>query len=132
MVGRRIKALAAAMAEMEGWNPPIGGKAGLAGNTIAYRYHNPLNLRASPLAVGVQNGFAVFYDDQIGMVAGCWDIMQKAKGNTVTGLNGESTLEQLIGKWAPPSENNTDEYLDFISMRTGFPATMRLKELLAD
>jgi len=67
----------------------------------------------------------------MGWFAFQWDIIQKAKGNTSTGLGPNSTLRDLIYKWAPPSDkNNTEAYLKNVIKMTGFPETLTLKELL--
>ncbi len=117
------------MATHEGWTP-----AGFPGNpngSQSFRNHNPGNLRSSPFQCSTSNGFAVFKNDSIGWFAFENDIKAKAKGNTLTGLNGESTLRQLIFVWAPPSDNNDSEtYLKTICFMTGFAETMKLKELL--
>jgi len=118
-----------AMAEHEGWEAPSPDKASTG--TIAFRQNNPGNLRSSPFMLHVKNGFAVFESDMIGFAAFQYDLTQKAKGNTSTGLNGESTLRDLIYKWAPPSDNNaTENYLQSVMKMTGFTDTMKLKELL--
>ena len=30
-----------------------------------------------------------------------------------------NTLEQMINRWAPPTENHTDAYIDFVAKRSG-------------
>jgi hypothetical protein len=118
-----------AMAEHEGWEA-IGSVKNAVG-TRAYRHHNPGNLRASPFAERVVDGFAVFKNCWLGFNAFQWDLTQKAKGNTSTGLGPESTLRDLIYTWAPPSDNNNSEaYLESVVKMTGFPADMQLKYLL--
>jgi len=37
-----------------------------------------------------------------------------------------NTLADIINRWAPPSENDTQAYIDFVSRKTGIPPTMRL------
>lgn len=117
------------MAEHEGWGSigdpkfPLGSKS--------YRYHNPGNLRASPFAVRIDNGYAVFKNDMLGFSAFQWDIIQKAKGNTNTKLGPNSTLRDLIFTWAPPADgNNAEAYLADVVHNSGLPETLTLKELL--
>lgn len=118
-----------AMAEHEGWGMPSPGKPN--GGTRAYRHHNPGNLRRSIFQHSVIDDFAVFPSDHIGWVAFEYDIMQKAKGNTITGLNGESTIADLLYKWAPPADNNdTEAYIKSVEQKSGLPRTTKLKELL--
>lgn len=117
------------MAEQEGWSPT--GKTTTPGGSASYRRHNPGNLRASPMAVGTENGFAVFNTDNDGFAAFKWDLIQKAAGNTSTGLSGKSTLADLIHVWAPASDGNDPAgYLQSVLTKTGFTANMKLAELL--
>lgn len=125
----KLERLTLAMAEMEGWTTLAASPT--SSGSHSYRSHNPGNLRASPFAVAVVDGFAVFQTDEDGFAALRWDIRQKAKGNTVTGLNGESTLRELINKWAPSSDGNDPaSYLQNVCHMTGFLENMKLKELL--
>jgi hypothetical protein len=124
-----VENLARAIAEREGWTP-LGCNNNLSGS-VTYRLHNPGALRSSPFEVGKSNGFSIFRTDLDGWNALVWDLTQKAKGNTSTGLTGESTLRDLIFKWAPSSDGNKPElYLAFVCLKTGFAPTMKLKELL--
>jgi hypothetical protein len=130
MIGanRKIDALMEAIAEHEGWNPPDADST--SGGSRAYRNHNPGNLRSSPYAHSVVDGFAVFRNDFVGFMALHWDLMQKAKGNTVTGLNGQSSIRDLIYKWAPPSDNNdTEAYVRSVEKYMGVPASTTLAEV---
>jgi len=124
-----VEKLALAIAEREGWNP-LSCAPNLNGS-LTYRQHNPGALRSSPFQVGTLNGFSIFRTDFDGWNALVWDLTQKAKGNTVTGLTGESSLRDLIFKWAPASDGNAPElYTAFVCQKTGFAPTMKLKELL--
>jgi hypothetical protein len=126
----KIEALMLAMAEHEGWSPETPQTA--KGGTVAYRNHNPGNLRSSPFAHSTKDGFAVFRSDFVGFMAFHWDLMQKARGNTVTGLNKNSTLRDLIFVWAPPSDNNNSEqYLEAVMKKTGFPASITLGQIFS-
>lgn len=130
MVGanKKIEALMFAIAEHEGWFPP--GKDTPPGGSLAYRNHNPGNLRASPFAHSIKDGYAVFRNDFIGFMALHWDLMQKAKGNTITNLNGNSTIRDLIYTYAPPSDGNDSEaYLQNVLKKTGFKETTTLAEV---
>lgn len=124
----KIERLMLAMAEHEGWHDPSHPK--YPNGSLSYRNHNPGNLRASPFAVAVKGGYAVFRNDFVGFMAFHWDLMQKARGNTVTKLGPNSTLRDLIFTWAPPSDNNNSEaYLQKVIKRTGFAETITLKEI---
>jgi len=125
----KINHLALAIAEQEGWCPACTNNN--ENGSLTFRHHNPGALRSSPFQVASKNGFAVFASDLEGYNALVWDLTQKAKGNTRTALNGESTLKQLIHVWAPAADNNNpDSYLKFVCSKTNFTPDMKLKELL--
>lgn len=130
MITASLLAVALAIAEHEGWNPMTGGGANGTEPTVAYRNHNPGNLRSSVFEVGKRDGFAVFLNDQVGFAALVFDIWSKAQGKTVTKLNGASTLRDLVYVWAPPHENDTENYIKFVEMRTGLASTTTLGELI--
>jgi len=125
----KLERLALAILDREGWCPVCYN--GNENGSLTYRHHNPGALRSSPKQVATKNGFAVFASDFEGFNALIWDLEQKAKGKTSTGLNGNSTLKDLINKWAPKEDNNDPKsYLAFICERTNFKPDMKLKELL--
>jgi hypothetical protein len=130
MITQTLILLALAIAEHEGWNPMEGGGVAKEEPTIAYRNHNPGNLRSSVFETGKRDGFAVFLNDQVGFAALVYDIWCKAQGKTVTKLNGDSTIAEFIAVWAPPHENDTENYVKFVEMRTGLPASTTLGQLL--
>lgn len=118
------------MRQVEGWFP--AGDANYPNGSRSYRNHNPLNLRASPHAIHILDGYAVFLTDIDGWAAARWDITQKATGNTRTGLGPKSTIVDLIRIWAPPGDSNdTQWYISQVLTGTGFEETMTLSELAA-
>lgn len=126
----KAEALMLAMSEHEGWSPPANGQP--KGGSRSYRNHNPGNLRKSPFASGEQEGFAYFRNDFVGFMAFHWDLLQKAHGNTSTGLGPDSTLRDLIFTWAPPTDGNDSEaYLKKVCARTGLEESTTLKEIFA-
>lgn len=125
----KIQRIALAIAEQEGWKTPK--EAGNDCGSRSWRNNNPGNLRSSPMQSGSDGGFAVFKTEQGGFAALEWDLTQKCKGNTSTGLGPNSTLRQLIFKWAPPSDNNdTEAYLAAVSHMTGISPDTLLGTLL--
>lgn len=130
MITSTLIALALAIAEHEGWNPMTGGGNDGATPTVAYRNHNPGNLRSSVFEIGQRDGFAVFLNDQVGFAALVYDIWCKAQGKTVTKLTGASSIRDLVYVWAPPHENDTENYIKFVEMRTGLPSSTTLSQLL--
>ena len=124
-----LEQLIKAIINHEGWFKPRP-EEGYAGSR-SWRNKNPGNLRYSKFQNGTDGGYATFESVEIGRKALRWDITQKIKGNTVTGLNGESTIEDLIHVYAPPGDNNnTAAYVRSVEEKTGFKRTMKLKELL--
>ncbi len=127
-MNRKVDALMMAIAHHEGWHPPADGDT--SGGSRAYRNHNPGNLRSSPYAHSTVDGFAVFRNDFVGFMALHWDLLQKSRGNTVTGLTGQSTIRDLIYVWAPPSDNNdTEAYIASVERSMGVPASTTLAEI---
>lgn len=74
---------------------------------------NPLNLRYSAKnqwlgQVGELKGFCVFQNEAYGFRA--------AFKNVCTYLRqGHDTIEKIINRWAPPCENKTEEYINFVA-----------------
>ena len=92
--------------------------------------NNPGNLRYSRFGETAMNGFALFDNYHTGFLALLYDLRAKARGQTRTGLGPDSTLEELMHIYAPPSENDTLGYLRFLESKTDLPAATRLGELL--
>ncbi|MFQ5751800.1 MAG: hypothetical protein ACE5HI_07370 [bacterium] len=130
MITNRLIRLATAIARKEGWGPVSGGGTTGSDPTVAYRNHNPGNLRSSPFMLATRDGFAVFLNDEIGFFALVWDLWKKANGETRTGLTEESTLGDLINVYAPPSENNTPTYINQMERWLGIPRDTKLKWFL--
>lgn len=125
----KLDRLAMAIAEQEGWKAP--NPAEKYQGSRSYRNSNPGNLRSSPFQVGTDGGFAVFNTAMDGWAALKWDLKQKAIGNTRTGLNGDSTIKELIFKWAPvDDQNDPQSYLNNVCKMTGFTPETKLKELI--
>ncbi len=93
--------------------------------------NNTGNIRATP---GVsfpgqgapQNGFMTFDTPQSGVNA------QRANLASYVQQNPTMTVAQAISKWAPPSENNTDQYIRQVAESTGINPGMPLAEVLKD
>src|SRR5690554_6078673 len=102
MIGRTVlvKKLLMAIQEYEGWYPPDLGK--FPDGSIAWRNKNPGNLRSSPFEIGKRYGYSYFLDDITGFAALEWDLWQKSRGLTSTGLNDKSDLRALFKVYAPP------------------------------
>lgn len=130
MIGKRLLSLATAISNHEGWGPDDLATLDKNEETPSLRNNNPGNLTRSPFAIGNRGRFAYFYNEQVGFFALLWDLFQKCTGNTSTGLSGESTLEDLIKVYAPPSENNTEAYIKDIEETTHLNRKIKLVELV--
>lgn len=127
-INNEVERLMLAMIEFEGWFSPDQTPNGLGSRS--YRNHNPGNLRSSPFQAGTKEGYAFFKNTEIGRMAMQWDLIQKSRGNTATGLGPNSTLRDLIFTWAPPSDNNsTEQYLAFVIERSGLNETDTLGDI---
>jgi len=96
---------------------------------LSVQYNNPGNLRP----VGQNDGFQSFSSPQEGLDAMRQDLLLKIAGESPAMLSKygegyEPTLENLLSTWAPPTENDTQNYIDFVSSRTGLPANQALTE----
>ena len=84
--------------------------------TLAEINNNPLNIRYNPAnnwqgQTGENKGFCTFKNEAYGIRAG-----YKILCNYIR--NGHNTIERIIHRWAPPSENNTDKYIRFVCQET--------------
>lgn len=83
-------------------------------NSLPSRNHNPGDLRGAPwlpAPVSMNKGFVLFKSDPEG-VAGLY---HQIALNIARGF----TLRKLIEVWAPPSENNTSDYLENVQRKVG-------------
>lgn len=93
--------------------------------------NNVGNIRATP---GVsfpgqgapQNGFMTFGTPQEGVNAA------RANLGAYVQQNPQITVAQAIAKWAPPNENNTQQYISQVAEGTGINPGMPLAEVLKD
>lgn len=92
----RFGFLAACMMHVEGY---------YSIKSAAFKNRNPGNLRAP----GDTTGFRQFGSPISGYVALVNDIQ----------ANAGKTLRSFVNKYAPPSENNTSDYLQIVSTLTG-------------
>lgn len=90
------------------------------------RNNNPLNIRKGNNWQGERypqsdKAFEEFESMEYGIRAG-----MKLLRHYITGYNGRTrpfnTVEKIIRRWAPPFENATDKYIDFVATRMGISA----------
>lgn len=86
-----------------------------------FRNNNPLNIRKGQAWQGLRKyqtdpAFCQFVTLQYGIRAAF-----KLLKNYITGFDGRiaphNTIEKIIKRWAPPSENNTSSYIHFVASR---------------
>lgn len=94
--------------------------------SISWRTNNPGNLRAGDFstahgAVGNEKGFAVFRSYEDGQAA------QRALLSTPA--YQKLTLEGVINKYSPPSENDTGAYVAAVTADLGLPPDTQMSDL---
>ena len=88
------------------------------------RNHNPLNIEAREEWVGQigdDGRFIIFETPLHGFRAAGRIMRSKAK-------RGVRTIESIINEWAPDNENHTQNYINFVSDKAGYPADMVLND----
>lgn len=115
-----------AMAKMEGFGADVKNRP--------TRNNNPLNITwgdfarrngATRLEItqpGVKAKYAVFPSAEVGFAAA----KALLQGPSYKGL----TIKEAIYKWAPPSENDSAGYVDFVCKAIGWPPETVIDELL--
>lgn len=94
-----------------------------------WRNNNPGNIKygdnaRAAGAIGRDNdGFAIFPDYRSGL---------QGMLNVLKGKYGNSTIDQAMQKYAPPSENDTARYTTFLKKRVGAPDGTLIKDLTPD
>ena len=94
------------------------------------RNNNPLNIRKGSNWKGERpdqkdRAFEEFVSMEYGIRAGFIILRKYMSG--YSGLTEKfNTIEKIIRRWAPPSENNSKAYIDSVSKWTGIPSTQKL------
>lgn len=95
--------------------------------SVGIRNNNPFNIRKGSTWKGERPNqsdpaFEEFTSMEMGIRAGL-----KLIRNHMTGFGGQrkpmNSIAKLIAVWAPPSENNTVEYVRTVSRLSGIPKT---------
>lgn len=87
--------------------------------TLADINRNPLNIRFNPNnkwqgQTGENRGFCVFSSEAYGIRAGFRILTSYLRW-------GINTIEDIVRRWAPPCENDTERYIAFVSNETIIP-----------
>lgn len=85
---------------------------------------NPGAIRFNPKnkwvgQVGERNGFVVFSEPKFGARAMLIIIKKRVREG--------KTLAQVVNTWAPPSENNTQNYIRFVQSKTGISPNQKVR-----
>jgi hypothetical protein len=103
--------------------PPVHKVSGVVtggpGEPLGLRQNNPGNLR-SWSGMPSANGFAVFPSPTAGLNAMAQQI------GLYGSRDGLNTVGGIVGKYAPPSENNTAAYIAEVARATGFKPDQQL------
>jgi hypothetical protein len=108
--------LARVMAQMEGF---------YVAGSVPNRDHNPLDLRHSPNSSHTGEG-----SNDIGIIDNDADGWADAERQLQLYARRGLTLQQMIETLAPPTENNTQQYIDFVCGQMGLPETATVAEAL--
>lgn len=87
----------------------------IAGLPLGLRNNNPGNIRIGDNwqgAIGSNQGFVVFENLAYGIRALAIDLTTKIR-------NGYDTIELIIFRYAPPTENDTLSYINYVASRLG-------------
>ncbi|MDT0603484.1 virion protein [Thalassotalea castellviae] len=88
---------------------PLGIRNNNAGNLRAYN-----GWQEWQGAIGTNNGFIVFDTPENGLRAMARTL------RTYRNIYNLSTVQEIISRWAPTNENDTQAYIQSVSSRTGF------------
>lgn len=94
------------------------------------RNNNPLNIRKGSAWKGerpvqTDKAFEEFISMEYGIRAGFYLLRKYMSG--YFGLTQKfNTIELIIKRWAPPTENATRKYIDAVSKETGIPSRQKL------
>ena len=86
--------------------------------TLGIRNNNPLNIRYNSAndwmgQTGHYVGFCVFSSKVYGVRAG-FRLLKNYNNN------GYNTIEKILNRFAPASENNTESYINYVCQQTGY------------
>lgn len=96
--------------------------------SLGWRNCNPLNIRYNPknhwigqrIPSSADKGFCHFHGRQFGYRAAFIIIRNWAEEQ------GDLNVRQIISKWAPSTENNTEGYIQHVCDLTGYSATTKV------
>ncbi|WP_199899828.1 hypothetical protein [Shewanella marina] len=108
---------------LDNWSPNINSNNGVNNMPRGIRNNNPLNIETGDNwqgLIGSDGRFAQFETPFYGI---------RAAGRTLRTYRikyGLTNIAQIINRWAPPHENPTDKYIDFVATQAGISANQSL------
>lgn len=90
---------------------------------LCEKNNNPCNIRTGGRKfvgeIGAYKGFRVFASMRAGYRAAFKTLITYRK-------NGFDTIEKIINRWAPPVENATNRYIEYVEAKTGINKSTKL------
>lgn len=95
------------------------------------RNNNPLNIKHGSKWQGLKavQEDATFcqFDSMIWGIRAGFILLRKYMNGYAGKTKPFDTIEKIISRWAPSSENQTQRYIDFVSKQTGIPVRQRIQ-----
>ena len=97
--------------------------------TLGQKNNNPLNIRFNTAnnwngQIGQNKGFCVFSEKKFGIRTG-FKLLKNYNAN------GYNTIEKILHRFAPTTENNTESYINYVCKQTGFKGRREQRYLVA-
>ena len=102
------------------YTDPDGNVEQRSGGTRAWRNNNPGNLESGPGSIGSDGRFAVFPDEATG---------SQAMESLLRDKYGNSSINQMVYKYAPPGENDSAGYAGSVADAAGVPKSTKINSL---
>jgi hypothetical protein len=94
---------------------------------LNYRNYNPLNIRATNIdwvgKTGNNKGFEVFSNPEYGYRAAAKNLYKYNERDNL------KSVRDIVSKWAPPNENNTNNYVELVAKDLGVDPDADLGDL---
>jgi hypothetical protein len=119
-MNENIRRIAEGIKQAEGWF--IGSRS--------WKNHNPGNLTYSIFQQGHDGQFSVFIDDNVGFFALMYDIWKKCKGQSITGLKPNDTLEKLLQVYSAAEGVEFKNYILKVEQVSGIKRDTKLKDII--
>ncbi len=98
---------------------PLGKPQSAGARNVSNNNPGNIKFRGQPGAIGQDRGFAIFDTPENGLY-------NVARQLQLYNQRGKTTIEELVSVYAPPSENDTNRYIKFLSGRLKVKADTKL------